>query len=121
MGSLSFTELDVWKRAHQATLAVYRITKSFPSDERFGLTQQMRKAAVSIPANIAEGFGRRQARDKAHFYVVSKGSIEEVRYYLILARDLGFMTESKELEGLLDDTARMLNRLYSTTIGSSRS
>jgi len=121
MGSLSFTDLDVWKRAHQATLAVYKITKSFPSDERFGLTQQMRKAAFSIPANIAEGFGRRQPRDKAHFYVISKGSLEELRYYLILARDLGYMADSNELAGLLDDTARMLNRLYSSTVGGSRS
>jgi four helix bundle protein len=121
MGSLSFTELDVWKRAHQATLAVYKITKSFPRDERFGLTQQMRKAASSISANIAEGFGRRQPRDKAYFYVVSKGSLEELRYFLILARDLGYMTESTELAGMLDDTARMLNRLYSSTLGGARS
>jgi four helix bundle protein len=99
MGSLSFADLDVWKRAHQAAIAIYKITKSFPGDERFGLTQQMRKAATSIPANIAEGFGRRQARDKAHFYIVSKGSLEEVRYYMILARDLGYMTESKSWKG----------------------
>ena len=121
MGSLSFTDLDVWKRAHQATMAVYKITKSFPNDERFGLTQQMRRAASSIPANIAEGFGRRQPRDKAHFYTVSKGSLEELRYFLILARDLGYTEESKDLQGLLDDTARMLNRLYSSTMGGSRS
>lgn len=121
MGISSFTQLDVWKRAHQAVLTVYSMTRTFPRDERFGLVQQMRKAATSIPANIAEGFGRRQARDKAHFYVISKGSLEELRYYLILARDLELMKESTQLGVLLDDAARMLNRLYAVTLESIRS
>jgi len=121
MGSLSFTDLDVWKRAHQVTLAVYKATQSFPREERYGLTSQIRKAAYSIPANVAEGFGRRAPRDKAHFYTVSKGSLEELRYFLILAKDLGYMEVSKEINDLVDDTARMLNRLYSSTVGGSRS
>ena len=92
MGITSFTQLEVWKLAHRAVVDTYRITRVFPNEEKFGLTAQMRRAAVSIAANISEGFGRRQPRDKIRFYNMSQGSLEELRYYLILARDLGYST-----------------------------
>jgi len=86
----SFQDLIVWQKAHQFVLAVYRLTKGFPREEIYGLTSQFRRAAISIPANIAEGFKKRGRLDKARFMNVAQGSLEECRYYLILARDLGY-------------------------------
>ncbi len=85
----SFRELSVWRHAHELVLAVYRFTQRFPDEEKFGLTSQIRRAAVAVPANIAEGFSKRGARDKLRFFNISQGSLEEVHYYLILAGDLG--------------------------------
>ena len=85
----------VWQKAHAFVLAVYPFTESFPDREKFGLSHQMRRAAVSIPANIAEGFGKRSHAEKARFLNIAEGSLEECRYYLILAQDLGYgQTES---------------------------
>jgi four helix bundle protein len=111
VGIERFTDFEVWRIAHQAVVEIYRITKAFPSDERFGLIQQMRRSAVSVPANIAEGFGRRHPKDKVRFYNMSQASIEELRYYLILAGDLGYAKDLTGVGGLLDSTARMLKRL----------
>jgi four helix bundle protein len=80
----SFSDLMVWKKAHEFVLAVYRLTESFPERERFGLSHQMRRAAVSVPANIAEGFGKRSQAEKARFLNIAEGSLEECRYYLII-------------------------------------
>ena len=116
----TFTQLDVWKKAHQAVLSVYILTKTFPPDERFGLSIQMRKAASSIPANIAEGYGRRGAKEKARFYTISTGSAEELKYFLILSKDLGYI---KDIEGLwrgVEDVCRMLRRLTDTTLGMAQ-
>ena len=77
MATTRFTQLEVWKKAHQAVLDVYRLTTGFPADERFTLVSQMRRAAISIPANIAEGYGRRAPRDKARCYTIGQGSNEE--------------------------------------------
>ncbi|MEA3397467.1 MAG: four helix bundle protein [Chloroflexota bacterium] len=77
---LHFQQLDVWRESHELVLMVYRVTKKFPGDERFGLISQMRRAAVSIPANIAEGFKRHGIRDKIRFYNISEGSLEELKY-----------------------------------------
>jgi len=118
MGITSFKNLEVWKAAHQAVLRTYRMTSRFPSDERFCLVQQMRKCAVSIPANIAEGFGRRRPKDKIRFYNISQASVEELRYYLILANDLGYAAESPGASELLDSIARMLNRLIASISAS---
>src|SRR5712692_11704731 len=104
----SFRDLRVWRRAHELVRAVYRLTASFPEREKFGLTHQMRRAAVSVPANIAEGFGKRSPAEKARFLNIAQGSLEECRYYLILAQDLGYgPTES--LLGTLEETSRLLN------------
>ena len=118
MATTSFTQLNVWKKAHEVVLSVYRLTQGFPVDERYGLSAQMRKAAVSIPANIAEGFGRRKPADKARFYNISKGSAEELAYYLILARDLQYADDESAITAALDEVARMLRRLTESTLDS---
>jgi four helix bundle protein len=102
-----FTDLIVWQKAHQFVLAVYRYTEGFPKTEIYGLTAQFRRAAVSIPANIAEGFRKRGNPDKARFYNIAQGSLEECRYYLILAADLGF-GDNADLMRLLTDVSRLL-------------
>lgn len=86
----SFEDLIVWQKAHSFVLTVYRLTGSFPKHEIFGLTSQFRRAAVSVPANIAEGFRRRGTSDKTRFFNTAQASVEECRYYLILARDLEY-------------------------------
>ena len=115
----NFKELIVWQKAHQFVLEIYRFTRAFPSDEKFGLTSQIRRAAVSVPANIAEGFPKRGVNDKARFFNISQGSLEEVHYYLILAKDLGY-GDSTKLVNLYDEVARLLNG-YITAILASHS
>ena len=115
----SFKELIVWQKAHQFVLEIYRFTRAFPSDEKFGLTSQIRRAAVSVPANIAEGFPKRGASDKTRFFNIAQGSLEEVHYYLILAKDLGY-GDSTKLVDLYNEVARLLSG-YTTAILASRS
>ena len=86
----SFEDLMVWRKAHEFVLSVYEVTRSFPDDEKFGLVSQFRRAAVSISANIAEGFRKQGFSDKARFLNVAEGSLDECRYYLILSRDLSY-------------------------------
>ena len=104
----SFRDLVVWRKAHEFVLAVYRFTESFPDREKYGLSHQMRRAAVSIPANIAEGFGKRSQAEKARFLNIAEGSLEECRYYLILAHDLGY-GETEPLMRTLEEVSRLLN------------
>jgi len=104
----SFRDLVVWQKAHEFVLAVYRFTASFPDREKFGLSHQMRRAAVSVPANIAEGFGKRSQPEKTRFLNIAEGSLEECRYYLILAHDLGY-GETDSLMETLEETSRLLN------------
>ncbi len=103
----SFTDLEVWQKAHVFVLEVYRITRSFPPEERFGLVPQFRRAAVSIPANIAEGFRKYGAADKARFLNIAEGSLEECHYYCILSQDLGY-GNTQELREILDILAAQL-------------
>jgi four helix bundle protein len=98
----TFLDLVVWQRAHQFVLAVYQL--DFPKHELFGLTSQLRRAAVSVPANIAEGFKRRGKADKARFLNIAQSSLEECRYYLILASDLGY-AETASAMSLLEETS----------------
>jgi four helix bundle protein len=86
----SFRELTVWRKSHEFVLAIYAFTSAFPKHETYGLASQMRRAAVSIPANIAEGFRRRSRIEKARYMNIAEGSLEECNYYLILAQDLGY-------------------------------
>lgn len=110
----SFRDLVVWQKAHEFVLGVYRLTAGFPRDERYGLTSQLRRAAVSIPANIAEGFRKRTGPDKARFLSVAQGSAEECQYYLILCGDLQY-ADATPLVGQLDEASRLLTR-YSEAI-----
>ena len=119
----SFQDLDVWKKAHKLVLATYTITRGFPNEEKFGLVAQMRRAAVSIPANIAEGFKKRTPRDKCNFCNVAQGSLEELRYYFILAKALGYLAENQELLNSLEEIGRMLYGLIKSiqqTVGSGK-
>ncbi len=86
----NFQDLIVWQKAHQFVLSVYRITKTFPREEIYGLTSQFRRAAISVPANIAEGFKKKGRADKVRFMNIAQGSLEECRYYLILTKDLKY-------------------------------
>ena len=103
----SFTDLEVWQKAHAFVLDVYQLTAKFPAEERFGLSSQFRRAAVSIPANIAEGFRKYTAADKARFLNTAEGSLEECRYYCILAQDLGY-GNTKQLREALNVLAAQL-------------
>ncbi len=110
-----FQQLKVWQEAHKLVLLVYRETKLFPGEEKFGLVSQMRRAAVSVPANIAEGFKRRGVRDKIRFYNISEGSLEELKYFLILSKDLGYIEDTNKLTFLADTVGRLLYGLVSST------
>ena len=94
----SFEDIYAWQRAHQFVLSVYRATRSFPDFEKFGLSSQFQRAAVSIPANIAEGYRKLGQSDKLRFLNIAQGSLEECKYYCILSRDLGYVdTDTYEL------------------------
>jgi four helix bundle protein len=110
-----FEQLEVWRRAHALVLDVYRCTHGFPSDEKYGLTSQMRRAAVSVAANIAEGFKRRGTREKTRFYGYAQGSLEELRYYFILCRDLTYHREPGSQFQQIQDVGRMLTALLKAT------
>ena len=105
-----FRSLDVWKKSHELVLAVYKASAGFPSSELYGLTSQTRRAASSIPANIAEGCGRGSDRDFARFLQIAMGSASELEYHLILARDLGFLDDVQQgsLEQATIEVKRML-------------
>src|SRR5213593_4771410 len=107
----TFEDLFVWQKAHEFVLGLYKITAEFPTHETYGLRGQMRRAGVSIPANIAEGFKKRGRRDKARFLNIAQGSIEESRYYLILTRDLGY-ADTGTLAKKLEEVSCLLDKYY---------
>ena len=104
----SFRDLVVWQQAHAFVLAVSRYTAGLPKPETYGLSLQMRRAAISIAANVAEGFAKRTKPEKARYLNIAEGSVEESRYYLILAQDLGY-GEAQTLTNALEDVSRLLN------------
>ena len=110
----SFEDVEVWRKAHRFVLDVYRLTEIFPKHELFGLTSQLRRAAVSVPANFAEGFGKFTKPDKLRFYGIALGSLEECRYYLRLARDLSY-ADTTALRSSLEEISKMLTS-YSSRI-----
>lgn len=110
----SFRDLVVWQKAHALVLRLYQFTATFPSTETFGLTSQLRRAAVSIPANIVEGFRRRNATEKTRFYNVAQSSLDESHYFLILANDLGYGNTSKLIQEL-EEVQRLLDA-YANTV-----
>lgn len=106
-----FRQLKVWEKAHRLTLQIYRTTKEFPSDERFGLTAQICRAAASIPTNIAEGCGRNGDRELARFMSIAAGSASEVEYQLLLAHDLQYVQNEtyEKLNQQVNEVKKMLN------------
>lgn len=112
----SFEDIDIWKKSHQFVLDVYRLTEDFPKPELFGLTSQLRRAAVSIPANFAEGFRKPSKQEKYRFYIISLGSLEECRYYLRLVSDLAY-ANTDELRVNLEEISKMLTS-YASKIRS---
>ena len=109
----NYKDLRVWDEAHRLTLAVYKATTSFPKDERFGLTSQIRRAAASIAANLAEGCGRRSDKEMGRFVQIAMGSAAELSYHLLLSKDLDFVTEEKHavLSAHLERVMKMLSAL----------
>jgi four helix bundle protein len=106
----SFRELEVWQKAHGLVLEIYRLTDKFPDRERFGIVSQVRRSAASVPANIAEGFGRRTTKGLLQFLVMANGSLEETCYFLILSHDLGCLAveKFKELDMGCTSVAQMI-------------
>lgn len=91
----SFTDLDAWKEGHKLVLIIYMITKEFPKEELFCLVSQMRRCAVSITSNIAEGFSRQSFKEKAQFYSISQGSVTELQNQLLIAKDVEYLSNEK--------------------------
>lgn len=113
----TFEDLVVWQKAHRFVLSVYSLSRTFPKAETYGLSSQLRRAAVSIAANIAEGFRKRGKADKNRFFNIAQGSLEECRYYLILARDLEYCDVS-EAKRLLEEVSRLLEAYAHSILNS---
>lgn len=107
----SFRQLEIWRLAHQLTLIVYGFVKAFPPSEKFILISQLIRAVISVPANIAEGYGRKTRQEFIQFLFISLGSLEEVRYYLILALDLNYLSIKQ-----LSQTELVINKIRSKTL-----
>ena len=109
--SKSFTDLIVWQKAHKFVLETYKVTRNFPVEERYALCSQFQRAAISIPANIAEGYKKLSKADKLRFLNISQGSLEECRYYIILSHDLSYINIKtyNELIGNLEEISKLLN------------
>ena len=105
--SKTFKDLLVWQKAHSFVLSVYKMTRNLPKEELYALTSQIRRAAVSIPANIAEGFTRKSNLEKSRFYNISQGSLEEVRYYLILIEDLNY-SKTQDLHLQVEEISKLI-------------
>lgn len=114
----SFEELVVWQKAHQFVLMTYEFTSEFPREELYGLTSQFRRAAVSIAANIAEGYKKLGEKDKLRFFNIAQGSLEECRYFLILAKDLQYATNVEVHNDKLTEVSKLLNA-YCRSISQS--
>lgn len=106
----TFRDLEVWRKAHDLVLLIYAITKSFPTDERYGLVSQLRRAALSVATNIVEGFKRRSVNDSLHFYNMSEASLEEVKYELMVSRDLRYINNDiyQQSNNLAEEVSRLL-------------
>ena len=108
-----FYDLDAWKKGHKFVLEIYNATKKFPKEELYGITSQLRRAAFSITANIAEGFSRYHYNDKVRFYHNARGSVSEIQNFLFLAKDLSFLTEGylKYLFDFSEEINKLINGL----------
>ncbi len=110
----SFKEVIAWQKAHAFVIQVYCVTRTFPGEERYGLCSQFQRAAVSIPANIAEGYRKDGMADKLRFLNSAQGSLEECRYYILLSKDLNYINEQiyNCLNTSIEETSRLLNAYY---------
>ena len=108
----TFYDLQVWQKAHQLVLTIYGLTRKFPDEERFVLSSQQKRAAVSVASNIVEGFRRKSIKDSLRFYNISQGSLEELKYQLLLAKDLKFITpkEFSDSHDLAEEVSKLLFR-----------
>lgn len=106
----TFRDLKVWQKAHNLVLNIYKITNDFPKEEKYGLVMQLRRSAGSIPTNIVEGFKRKSKADYAHFINMADSSLEETKYHIILAKDLGYIKEKdfNNLNNMSDEIGKML-------------
>lgn len=111
-----YEDLVVWQKAHELVLGIYEITKQFPAAEQFGLTIQLKRAAVSVPANISEGSTRQHTKELIQFLYIAKGSLGETEYYVRLAKDLGYLTNDKycKLTDKCDEISRMIAGLINS-------
>ena len=107
----SFTDLMVWQESHKVVLSIYKITKNFPNEEIYGLTSQMRRAAVSVTSNIVEGFTRRSKKEKQQFYSIARGSLVELESQLFIARDISYITmkDFEEIHAQIHVAQRLLS------------
>jgi four helix bundle protein len=106
-----FRDLIVWQKGHELAMMIYKVTKTFPQEERYGLVSQMRRASVSIPANIAEGFEKRGRKDKINFHNIAQGSLGELKYYIIISRELGYHNQYDTLWRQASEVSRLLAAL----------
>ena len=116
-----FRNLKAWQKAHELVLSIYKARGNFPAEEKFVLTPQITRAAISVAANLAEGTKRKSAMDQRHFFNMAETSLEEVKYYLILAGDLGYITEA-ELSCIMElaqDAGRLTNGLVNKAVPNS--
>lgn len=116
----TFKELIVWQKSHKLVLEIYKVTRSYPKEEVYSLTNQIRRASVSIAANIAEGYKKKTKASKLNFLNISEGSLEEVKYYIILSRDLEFISEKEfnQLESITEEVGRLISG-YSSAISKN--
>lgn len=113
----AFTDLEAWREGHKLVLNIYDIARAFPKEETFGLTSQMRRAAVSITSNISEGFSRRSKADKTHFYSIAHGSLTEIQNQLLIARDVGYLSNTRFTE--IADQSVIVHKLITGLIKST--
>ena len=116
--SKSFADLIVWQKSHNLVLAIYKASSKFPKEELYWVTSQIRRAAVSIPANIGEGFIKTGTKDKMRFYNIAQGSLEELKYYLILINDLNYY-KTFNLKEMADEVGMILNGYIKSILNSN--
>lgn len=114
-----FKDLVAWQKAHGLAVEIYKRTESFPKAEQFGLTNQIRRASVSVASNVAEGFGRRTGADRVHFYDMARGSLHETQAQLLIAKDVGFLSE--DLYTILEEMSTECHKLLTGLINKTRS
>ncbi len=117
----TWRELGVWQKAHKLVLQIYELVEAFPSKEKYRLVDQLCRSAISVPANIAEGHGRHTTKEYIQFLYNARGSLEETRYHLLLARDLGYLTLEayEKAESGAEEISRMLNGLIQSLRSTS--